>query len=171
MVRNILFTLLFVVALVGCNNDDETDKTFLENYEEIIWKREVQEGPEVGRIIYFVFENNLNSYLKVWDQYGVNIEKDCFNFQRSPSMVDENHSFEIVENSTNKFECLYTDSVNTNEIYYTNHVKFTIEDDKLIFWSRYTFYDNMETGVNIWSYDKSLDNLDNLTICKLSDNK
>lgn len=154
--------------MVGCS--DDTDKTFLENYKGIIWKHEVQEEPELGRITYFVFENNLNSYLKVWDQYGVNIEKDCFEFQRSPVIVDENHSFEIIENSTYKLEILYTDYRSPNEIYYTNHIKFTVEDDKLIYWMRYTFFDNMHTGVHTWSYDKSFDNLDNLSICNSTEN-
>ena len=100
MVKNILFTLLFIVAMVACSDDDEfQQETFLEKYDGVYWhwKHEKHRGRQGG----IQFHNDSTRIY------------DLFMMKYSPPNCWYKHAFDIndtydveyliLENSENRF--------------------------------------------------------------------
>ena len=164
MVRNILFALLFALAMVGCSDDDD-GISFLRKYEGVIWMTRLDEGTTNERIHYSRFKDDLNTFIEGWNTESNDDNKDCFYYTEFQVNIDEGHLVEIIENHNNRFEYFYTELLN-DEVSYTQHVTLTVNGDILNLKSIYAFYPVGPEGVNNIIFKKSSDRIEDLLICQ-----
>jgi hypothetical protein len=95
----ILFLSLFICIGCSSGDDDNTSKTFLENYAGTIW---MANNDDELYDYYMRFINNLDAPIESWDIYYY--ENDCYEYEHI-NLTEI--GYEITENLDNKFQLKY----------------------------------------------------------------
>ena len=153
-ILTIIGLLILSIAFFGCNSDDndEANKTFLEISDNTKWK-----GQENSESFYFKFLNNLHNPIEVWEYYKG--EDQCWDIYRF-----KDYSFEILENSSEKFVIKF--DIDDNDIYDGNYGiwKITRVGNEIKIINEWYRNNEIEDNGSVLLY-KTSDNLDSLNLC------